>query len=117
MIAPRQGSRDNQEQRYREAAEQYGARWSRLARGYEFDARNAVIWSRKFMLTITREGARLFAQLTGQPRFEVFAESERKFFLKVVEAQLVFGGEGNEQAPQVTLFQNGREQVAKRTTE
>lgn len=76
---------------------------------YQF-APNAV-------LTVTREGTRLFAQLTGQPRLEVFAESERKFFLKVVEAQLVFGGEGNEKAPQVTLFQNGVEQTAKRTAE
>jgi len=65
-------------------------------------------------LTVTREGRRLFVQLTGQPRFELFAESERKFFLKVVEAQLLFGGAGDETAPQVTLFQNGREQVARR---
>jgi len=69
------------------------------------------------VLTVTREGRRLFAQLTGQPRFEVFAESERKFFLKVVEAQVTFGGSGDEKAPQVTLHQNGREQVATRLAE
>jgi len=69
------------------------------------------------VLTVTREGTRLFAQLTGQPRFEVFAESERKFFLKVVEAQLSFGGAGGEKAPQVTLHQNGRDQAAVRIAE
>jgi D-alanyl-D-alanine-carboxypeptidase/D-alanyl-D-alanine-endopeptidase len=31
----------------------------------------------------TREGDRLFTQLTGQPRAEVFPEGERDFFLKV----------------------------------
>ncbi len=68
-------------------------------------------------LTVTREGPRLFAQLTGQPRFEIFPESERKFFLKVVDAQLLFAGEGKEKAPQLTLFQNGREQIAKRAAD
>jgi D-alanyl-D-alanine-carboxypeptidase/D-alanyl-D-alanine-endopeptidase len=66
-------------------------------------------------LTVTREGKRMFAQLTGQPRFEVFAESERKFFLRVVPAQLVFGGEGDGKAGEVTLHQNGRQIVGKRT--
>jgi hypothetical protein len=33
---------------------------------------------------------RLFAQATGQEKFEIFAESETKFFLKVVDAQLEF---------------------------
>ena len=34
-------------------------------------------------LTVTRDGNRLFVQLTGQPAFEVFAESEKDYFLKV----------------------------------
>jgi hypothetical protein len=29
-------------------------------------------------------------QLTGQPKFELFPESETKFFLKVVDAQITF---------------------------
>ena len=42
------------------------------------------------ILTVTREGNRLFAQLTGQPRFEIFPKSETEFFWKIVEAQVRF---------------------------
>lgn len=35
--APQQGSPDHQEQRYRQAAAEFGPMWSRLARGFEFD--------------------------------------------------------------------------------
>jgi len=60
------------------------------------------------LLTVSRDGDRFYAQLTGQPRFEVFAESDRTFFLKVADAQLTFG------ATSVTLHQNGADSVAKR---
>ena len=42
------------------------------------------------MLTVTREGGRLFAQLTGQGRLEIFAQSENEFFWRVVDAQVRF---------------------------
>jgi CubicO group peptidase (beta-lactamase class C family) len=38
-------------------------------------------------VTITLEGNQLFTQVTGQPKFPLFAESETKFFLKIVDAQ------------------------------
>jgi CubicO group peptidase (beta-lactamase class C family) len=44
----------------------------------------------KSILTVTREGERLFAQLTGQPRVEIFAKSETEFFWKVVNARVTF---------------------------
>jgi hypothetical protein len=44
----------------------------------------------KTILTVTREGERLFAQLTGQPRVEIFAKSETEFFWKVVNARVTF---------------------------
>jgi uncharacterized pyridoxamine 5'-phosphate oxidase family protein len=44
----------------------------------------------KIILTVTREGERLFAQLTGQPRVEIFAKSETEFFWKVVNARVTF---------------------------
>ncbi|OYX66343.1 MAG: hypothetical protein B7Y88_05530 [Sphingomonadales bacterium 32-64-17] len=59
-------------------------------------------------LTITREGDQLFAQLTSQPAFPIFAEGPRAFFLKVVDARLVFTGEGDT-VTGVTLYQNGAE--------
>ncbi len=48
-----------------------------------YDYRGAV-------MTVTREGSRLFAQLTGQPKFEIFPKSENEFFWRVVDAQVTF---------------------------
>ena len=59
-------------------------------------------------LTVTREGAQMFAQLTGQPKFEIFAEGDHDFFLKVVDAQLTF------EDGAVVLHQNGRDQRAQK---
>lgn len=42
------------------------------------------------VMEVTRDGARLFAQLTGQPRFEIFPKSELEYFWKVVEASVAF---------------------------
>ena len=39
---------------------------------------------------VTREDDRLFAQLTGQRRFEVFAESPTAFFWRIAEARMKF---------------------------
>jgi len=43
-----------------------------------------------FFILITREGDRLFGQGTGQPKFELFPESESTFFLKAVRAKIIF---------------------------
>ncbi len=43
-----------------------------------------------FDLVITLEGDQLFSQATGQGKFPLFAESETRFFLKVVDAQVEF---------------------------
>jgi CubicO group peptidase (beta-lactamase class C family) len=59
-------------------------------------------------MAVTRDGARLYVQLTGQPRFEMFAEKEREFFLKVVDAQITF------EDGALVLHQNGIDQRAKR---
>jgi hypothetical protein len=44
----------------------------------------------KAILTVTRDGGRLFAQMTGQPKFEIYARSENEFFWKIVVAQVTF---------------------------
>ena len=59
------------------------------------------------IFTMSREGDQLFAQLTGQPKFPIFPESDHKFFLKVVDAQLTFDGDAQGKATQVTLHQGG----------
>ncbi len=66
------------------------------------------------ILTVTRDDSRFLVQLTGQPRFDIFAESEKKFFLKVVDAQLTFETDAQNKAVAVVLHQNGIDQRAPR---
>jgi serine-type D-Ala-D-Ala carboxypeptidase/endopeptidase len=66
------------------------------------------------ILTISRKDNQFFVQLTGQPTLEMFAESEKKYFLKVVEAQLTFETDAQNKAVAVTLHQNGVDQRAPR---
>jgi CubicO group peptidase (beta-lactamase class C family) len=42
------------------------------------------------IVTCSREGDRLFAQLTGQQKFEIFPKSATEFFWKVVRAEVTF---------------------------
>lgn len=67
-----------------------------------------------FILTVTREGDRLMTQATGQQKIEVYSESETKFFLKVVDAQLTFARDDTGKVTHVTLHQNGRDTKAAR---
>jgi D-alanyl-D-alanine carboxypeptidase len=67
-----------------------------------------------FVLTVTAEGGQLFAQATGQPRFELFAKSETEFFLKVVDAQVVFVKGASGKAESLVLHQGGRQVPGKR---
>ena len=48
-----------------------------------YDYRGAV-------LHVTVENDRLFAQITGQPKYEIFPRSANAFFWKVTDAQVVF---------------------------
>ena len=66
------------------------------------------------ILTVTRDGDRAFVQLTGQQALEIFPESDRKFFLKVVDAQLSFDRSTPGKAAAVILHQNGLDQRATR---
>jgi hypothetical protein len=68
----------------------------------------------KFIITVTREGSRLFVQATGQPKFEVFPESARDYFLKVVDAQITFEPDGEGRVTALILHQNGKNKRAKR---
>ena len=66
------------------------------------------------IMAITRDGDQLFEQLATQEKFPLFPEGERKFFLKVVDAQVAFDTDAQGKATQLTLHQNGRDMVAKR---
>ena len=67
-----------------------------------------------FILTVTLEDGHLMTQATGQSKLEVFAESETKFFLKVVDAQLTFEKGAGGKATHVTLHQGGQDRKAPR---
>lgn len=67
-------------------------------------------------MTVSGEDGRFFLQLSGQPRVEMFAESETKFFLKVVPAQVTFSPNRDGQVNTLILHQGGHDTVASRIT-
>jgi hypothetical protein len=67
-----------------------------------------------FILTVTREDAHLFAQATGQGRAEIFPESDREYFYKIVDAQITFKTDSQGRATELTLHQNGADMPATR---
>jgi len=70
--------------------------------------------SPQFRLFITREGDRLFFQATGQRKAELHSESETKFFLKDVDAQVTFNRNASGTVNSIVMHQYGRDQEAKR---
>lgn len=68
------------------------------------------------VFTISRDGDKLYAQLTGQPRLRLFPESERRFFYKEVDAAITFAA-GDGSAPSLTLHQSGQDLPAVRVQE
>jgi CubicO group peptidase (beta-lactamase class C family) len=69
------------------------------------------------IMTISRDAERLFSQLTGQPKIQLFPEGERRFFVKEVDAQWTFDTDAQGHATQAILHQNGRDMAAKRIDE
>jgi CTP synthase (UTP-ammonia lyase) len=67
-----------------------------------------------FVITIRHDGTRLLAQATAQPEVEIFAESETKFFYRVVDAQITFNLGEDGRTASLTLHQGGRDMPAKR---
>ncbi len=65
-------------------------------------------------LTVTQEGDQLWAQLTGQPKFEIFPKSETEFFLKAINAQLTFVREKDGKVAKAILEQGGQKLEAPR---
>ena len=63
---------------------------------------------------MTVEDGRLMTQITGQPKFELFAESETKFFLKVVEAEVEFSTDTSGAVTHIVIHQGGRDTKAMR---
>jgi CubicO group peptidase (beta-lactamase class C family) len=66
---------------------------------------------------ITLDGKQLETQLTGQPKFPLFAESPTSFFLKVVDAEVRFDKDASGKVTQLTIHQGGRDTVAKKVSD
>jgi Beta-lactamase class C and other penicillin binding proteins len=67
-----------------------------------------------FALSVTESGGRLFAQATGQARFELFAEGGDRFFYRVVDARLSFTRDAAGAVDGLVLHQNGRDVPGRR---
>ena len=68
----------------------------------------------KFILTVRRTGDQLFTQATGQPSVPIFPESQTKFFLKAVDAQITFVEGPTGQVTGLVLHQTGRDLPGKK---
>jgi beta-lactamase regulating signal transducer with metallopeptidase domain len=66
------------------------------------------------ILTITREGSQLSAQISGQPSFPLYADSPTEFHWQVVPARVTFSGDANGLAATATIHQNGADIAATR---
>jgi hypothetical protein len=60
------------------------------------------------ILTVTREGDQLQAQLTGQPKFPIFAKGKDVFFWKVVEAEVTFARDATGKVAKAVHRQGGQ---------
>jgi len=65
-------------------------------------------------IKITLKSGQLYIQLTGQPEFPMFAETETTFFLKVVDAAITFKKSAEGKVKSLTLKQSGKEFNAER---
>lgn len=66
------------------------------------------------VIAITREGNRLFAQVIGQQKIELHADSQTKFFVKEAPIQIEFVVDSPGKANNLTLYQGGQQIKAKR---
>ena len=62
------------------------------------------------ILTVVRDGDRLFGQEPGQPTFELLPEGERDFFLREADAQVTFESDGDGPATAAVWHQAGQDQ-------
>lgn len=67
-----------------------------------------------FIIKVWREENKFKMQATGQQPLDVFAESETRFFLKVVDAQIEFKNDDEGNVSELVLFQAGRQMPGKK---
>jgi CubicO group peptidase (beta-lactamase class C family) len=66
-------------------------------------------------LTFSVDGGQAMIQQTGQTKVPIFAETDTRFFARVVDAQIEFEKDATGKAIALRIFQNGRDARALRT--
>jgi D-alanyl-D-alanine-carboxypeptidase/D-alanyl-D-alanine-endopeptidase len=67
-----------------------------------------------FSIVVTREGKQLYAQATGQAKFEIFPKNAKEFYFKVVNAQVIFNSNDQSKVESLTLLQGGQTLIGKK---
>lgn len=68
----------------------------------------------QFKISISVENGQIIAQATGQPKFRLFAQSEKYFFVKAVEAEIEFIVNDKNEVEKLVLYQGGKTMPAKK---
>ena len=79
-----------------------------------FDGYAGEYQSQFDIFTITHEGDQLFVKVAAQPKFRLYPESDREYFLTSIGATVTFDVDSQGKATQFTLHQNGNDLPAKR---
>jgi len=61
-----------------------------------------------FSIEVTVTGDKIYAQATNQSRFQIFPESETRYFYKIINAQISFEFDDDGSVKSLILHQNGR---------
>jgi uncharacterized protein len=80
----------------------------------EYVGRYGFVTDPEFVLSFWREGDKFFMQATDQLQVDIFPESDRKFFLIIVDAQVTFLRDSQGQVTGATWRQGGRDNATKR---
>jgi len=66
-----------------------------------------------FKIAISQVRDKLYAQATGQSKFQLFAKSKNEFFFKVVDASITFNANVESDIDSLVLHQNGNHTARK----
>lgn len=67
-----------------------------------------------FQIEIEIQNDRIFAKATGQPPVQLFAETENSFFIKEIDAQIVFNLDGDGAVKSLVFSQGGNKMEGKK---
>lgn len=66
-----------------------------------------------FFITITTDGKSIFGQATGQSKFDMYPENETSYFLKIVDAKIIFNKDSSGKVAGMVLDQGGKHEAKK----